>query len=691
MVDTHYRAFISYSHRDREAGEHLHRKLEHYRVPAKLVGALTKEGSVPRRLTPIFRDREDLPTSGDLTASVERALERSRFLIVLCSPASAKSEWVDKEVARFKTLHGENRVLGVILDNHETAAVTDPENLFPPALRFRVDSTGAVTDEPVEPLAADLRERGDGEKFGFLKVVAGLIGVNLDDLIRRDQNRRNTEMKYALGAALAIVVIMGGLTWFAVDARDEARLQRNQAEELVEFMLTDLKAKLETVGRLDALDSTGEKLLEYYAAQDKKGLDADSLGRRARAQLMVGDIDQRRNDLTSALAAYEAAAATTQELLNREPNNQDRIFEHAQSVFWVGYIALERRDNEAAEKQFREYVRLSEKLVSLDGENPDWRMEVAYATSALGSLKYNEGEYDAAADYFEQSTNAWRTLSGAGDNEDAIAFDLAHSLSWLALAERERGEFDRVIAIIEEQLGIYELLSKNRTDDVQIVELVSYAQRRLAEAHIFIGDLNGAETAIESAKGNADRLLNREEENAAWKINAIRIRILHSDLSSFRGDNQQEVARAKAAVAMAEDILAMNEKNVDARNVLAEALSRRVLAGGEESEIRDAVASLSNLFSQAIVSGAQETDEIVGIAGHALSVFEAQSGDTEKSKYFARSAFDQLSQSEKPLSTALRFTKLRLCRTLERDDDCGEIAARLEESGFRHPEFAASL
>ena len=54
MVDTRYRAFISYSHRDREWADWLHRRLESYRVPKKLVGALTREGSVPRRLTPIF-------------------------------------------------------------------------------------------------------------------------------------------------------------------------------------------------------------------------------------------------------------------------------------------------------------------------------------------------------------------------------------------------------------------------------------------------------------------------------------------------------------------------------------------------------------------------------------------------------------------------------------------------------------
>ncbi|MGC5276337.1 hypothetical protein ACPXAM_24715, partial [Escherichia coli] len=69
-------------------------------------------------------------------------------------------------------------------------------------------------------------------------------------------------------------------TWFAVEARKEAEFQRNEADGLVEFMLTDLRAKLEPVGRLDALDVVGTRALDYYAKQKLANLDADALGRR---------------------------------------------------------------------------------------------------------------------------------------------------------------------------------------------------------------------------------------------------------------------------------------------------------------------------------------------------------------------------------------------------------------------------
>ena len=88
----HYKAFISYSSADRPQADRLHKALESYRVPKGLVGRPTANGPVPARLIPIFRDRDELPSSPDLQVSIRNALERSEHLIVLCSPhAVAKS------------------------------------------------------------------------------------------------------------------------------------------------------------------------------------------------------------------------------------------------------------------------------------------------------------------------------------------------------------------------------------------------------------------------------------------------------------------------------------------------------------------------------------------------------------------------------------------------------------------------
>jgi hypothetical protein len=61
-----YRAFISYSHRDSAWASWLHGSLEKYRPPKSLIGTLTDRGEVPKRLTRIFKDRDELPSANAL-------------------------------------------------------------------------------------------------------------------------------------------------------------------------------------------------------------------------------------------------------------------------------------------------------------------------------------------------------------------------------------------------------------------------------------------------------------------------------------------------------------------------------------------------------------------------------------------------------------------------------------------------
>ena len=116
MVDgQRFRAFISYSHKDRAWARWLHRALESYAIPKRLIGREGPGGPVPARLRPVFKDRDDLAANASLRARVNDALAASSALVVVCSPDAARSEWVEDEIVRFKALHGEARVFPVIV------------------------------------------------------------------------------------------------------------------------------------------------------------------------------------------------------------------------------------------------------------------------------------------------------------------------------------------------------------------------------------------------------------------------------------------------------------------------------------------------------------------------------------------------------------------------------------------------
>ncbi|MDO8707065.1 TIR domain-containing protein [Pseudomonas sp.] len=213
-ADFKYWAFISYSHQDKAWGEWLLKTLEAYVVPKHLVGRDCRDGKIPKRLFPIFRDRDELPGSSDLGEKIDQALKLSRYLIVICSPNAAASHWVAEEIKTFKSLGREDRILCLIVDGEPNA--TDKPNCglpecFPEAIRFRLGANRELTAERAEPVAGDARDGKDGKTDAKLKILAGLIGVGFDELKQRDKQRQFwRRVQLSLGG-VSLVILIGAI------------------------------------------------------------------------------------------------------------------------------------------------------------------------------------------------------------------------------------------------------------------------------------------------------------------------------------------------------------------------------------------------------------------------------------------------------------------------------------------------
>jgi WD40 repeat protein len=219
-----YVAFISYRHEgpDRAWAKWLHRALEGYRLPR----SVSREFDVPRRLGTVFRDEEELPAASELKREVELALERSKYLIVVCSPRTPGSQWVNQEVTRFLEFGRGDRILTLLTDG-------DPAVSFPLALRG--DQRGHHAAVPpqrprgLEPLAADVRPDTEEsparrKRRAKFKIAAAILGVPFDVLYRRERERRTRRLAVAITSLVLTSAVLAGLALFAW-------LQRNLAEE----------------------------------------------------------------------------------------------------------------------------------------------------------------------------------------------------------------------------------------------------------------------------------------------------------------------------------------------------------------------------------------------------------------------------------------------------------------------------
>jgi TIR domain-containing protein len=211
-MSTHlYWAFISYSQRDTKWAQWLHKQLETYHVPRSLVGRRLGDLTVPHRLVPVFRDRDELPSTGNLGGKIREALAASRSLIVICSPNAATSAWVNEEVRAFKALGRSEQILPLIVDGDPYAS-DHPERVllecFPAALRFAVDAEGRVSNQRADPLAADARDGKDGRPNALLKVIAGILGIGFDDLRQRERARQMIRRLELIAGSVALVLVL---------------------------------------------------------------------------------------------------------------------------------------------------------------------------------------------------------------------------------------------------------------------------------------------------------------------------------------------------------------------------------------------------------------------------------------------------------------------------------------------------
>ncbi len=185
-------AFISYSHRDLTWGKWLQKKLETFPIPDEM------RGERPRgQKLRIFRDQTDLAGTG-LQESLRQNLETSRYLIVICSPASAASVWVNEEVQYFISLGRVDRIIPFIVDG-EPESDDSALECFPKALRSTEDHT---------ILGANIHEIGKNK--AFLKVVSILLHVRFGRLADREKQRK-IRTSLITGFTVAVIATVGGI------------------------------------------------------------------------------------------------------------------------------------------------------------------------------------------------------------------------------------------------------------------------------------------------------------------------------------------------------------------------------------------------------------------------------------------------------------------------------------------------
>ncbi len=250
-ADNKYFAFISYNSKDIAWGRKLQRKLEHYRMPATLC---SEKGWERTPIRPVFFAPTDIQPGG-LTKELQDRLHASRNLVVICSPNSAKSEWVGREIAFFLELGRTRNIHFFIVDGVPHSG--DPETeCFNPI----VDKLGLP-----EILGANIHEKTYrwswlNKERAYVQLISKLLEVEFDSIWKR--HRRQLVQKIAawticfLTACLSIVGVWVHSKPVDVQIRlNETSYHNDNLPALKDAIVTmelSNEVKIDTIKSLDA-------------------------------------------------------------------------------------------------------------------------------------------------------------------------------------------------------------------------------------------------------------------------------------------------------------------------------------------------------------------------------------------------------------------------------------------------------
>jgi len=686
-----YRAFISYSHADGRWARWLHRSLESYRLPARLRGGKGEYGPLPERLTPIFRDREDLSSAGRLGPQIELALAESEALVVVCSPGAARSPFVESEVLAFKQYGRGDRIYAFIVAGEPNSG--GEQECFPNALRFELGADGELSANPANPIAADVREDGDGKRLARLKLLAGLFGLPLDVLRQREAHRRHRRMLWVTAASVAGLLLTSFLAVQAIVARNAAERRQKQAEDLVGFMLGDLTDKLFEVSRLDLISAVNDKAMRYFKSLPNADVTDEVLAQRAQTMKRIGSVRLDQGQLPQAMESFRAAASLSGPLASAAPRDLARQLAHADVLAYIGKTYWSQGDLDAAQRGFDAASVVLERARRSAPDNPELLFQLSTIDNNSGHVLETRGKFGEATTNYRRMLEASRKLTALEPDKVDWQNQLGLAYNNLAKMALLQGDLRATLDDYRADMDIEARAAARDPRNNQQRERLLIAQATLGRTLAMAGELDEGVTLLRQALDDARKLQAFEPDSTPYQEDVGLYSAQLARLLRLRGDTAGAASLAAQSKAIFEKLVATDPTQQIWQREQAETLTE-IATQAIASDDRKIAASLlykalailepqleQNARDRAIVLATTD-------AKLRLASLSAES-DRESLARGALAGIDaQTSGQSDPRLQALRAEALVL---LQREREAHELGETLVASGYRDAGFMALL
>jgi tetratricopeptide (TPR) repeat protein len=486
----------------------------------------------------------------------------------------------------------------------------------------------------------------------------------------------------ALASVVAVVTI--ALAINAQLAREEAELRRVQAENLISFMLGDLRSRLEPLGQLEMLDAVGAQAMQYFTELGDKGSEMEVLA-RAMALRQIGEVRFHQGQLEEALVAFSESRDIAAALHEDYPAQERYLFELGQAEFWVGYVAWEQGRLADAGESMQIYMAHTRTLLERDPGKDDYRLELAYALGNLGAIARQTGDQELALQYFQDAIIATQPLADAAPEDTQLLMLMSDNWSWVGstlLDLRQLAAAENAYAV---GLGQAELAHRLSGSPVHH-EQVSTMSHFLANAHLRRGDLESGREKLFTALAIWDMLVAHDPTNARWAWAQLRTQRQLAELAVVTGATDSDQALLDAAIAGHRALVEQEGTSVEFRRGLAMSLRAQAMADLRSGRTRAAVARATEAREVLLAGGPVPAAEGVTaiMIQDTLGLALAAAGDDAAARRAWQAGLDAM-----PPPGARRLDEdVLLCRLaawLGREDEARETDRALRAVGYADP------
>ena len=367
-----------------------------------------------------------------------------------------------------------------------------------------------------------------------------------------------------MAVTLSIAVTMTVLAVMAITARQAAENRREHAEELVGYMVGDLRSKLDEVGRLDILEGMGGRVSEYMESLDPTEVTDESLNQQAQVWRQLGEVSMDQGELSEALRAFGTSRDILAELNRRNPVDSRYIYELGNAEFWVGYVHLEQGNFDQAEVNLLAYLESANRLIEMEPDNVEWVMEKSYAHSNMAALELRRGQGDMerAVAQIELAVQYNRQVMEMDPGNQTYLSEYGETLAWLADTQMQACKLGDALISRQESMNIARGQAQRAPANAKLQSRYAFALTGLATVAWQVGLLDSAIQHYAESQSILGRLSAMEPTNLDYRLNVLMRDAYRAEIMVEQGAVEDGLRKFAAIRAPLEQVLQENAQEV---------------------------------------------------------------------------------------------------------------------------------